>query len=101
MGHYPSTALALVIFICLVSASLSYDFESKYEDVFHCKPEDGQNIPTNERILILSPDDHYFFKKANLENVAGKYVPKLSEKTFGNVLTITGILNEESGGTQF
>ena len=73
-------------------------FDSKFEDKFYCLSDDGRNIPSEERILVLSPNNYYFFSHAHLENIAGKYVPKTKEKTFSNVITLNGVLHDKNGG---
>ena len=73
-------------------------FDSKYEDKFYCLSEDGTNIQSEERILVLSPNDYYFYNHAHLENLGGKYIPTTKEKTFSNVVIVNGILHDKTGG---
>ena len=73
-------------------------FNSKYEDKFHCLSNDGRITESEERVLVLSPEDYYFFQHSHLENVNGKYIPKTIEKTFSNVIIVNGILHDKSGG---
>ena len=79
-------------------ASSNLKVDSKYEDKFYCLSDDGTNIPSEERILVLSPNDYYFYNHAHLENLAGKYFPATKEKTFSNVVIVNGILHDKNGG---
>ena len=94
----------LLFLICYgysITDNESKYIESNYEDIFYCLDDNGAKNETEERILILSPEDYYFFKKANLHNIlgkSGKFVPKDGNKTFANSITVTGFLNTESGG---
>ena len=71
--------------------------ESNYEDMFYCIDDKGAKSETEERILILSPEDYYFIKKIKLHKMMGKVVPKDVNKTFANAITVSGFLNTESG----
>lgn len=53
-----------------------------------------------ETILVLSPNDYYFYGIAKLENLTSKYIPTSAEKSFSNVITYDGLFEDESGGTQ-
>lgn len=87
------TILLLYLICSIDSTTLE---ESKYEDRFYCLEDDGTRIETNERILVLSSEDHYFFQKAKLRNINGRYVPKDVNKTFANVITVNGFLDNDS-----
>ena len=93
-----SRFILLMIAIYHEGFTEAFDFNSKYEDKFHCLSNDGRITESEERVLVLSPEDYYFFKHSHLENVNGKYVPKTIEKTFSNVIIVNGILHDKSGG---
>ena len=84
--------------ICLKDVTEARSEMNKYEDKFNCKSDDGRIIQSSERILVLSPNDYYFSRHANLDNLDGKYIPKSLEKNFSNVITLSGMLYDESGG---
>ena len=69
---------------------------NSFEDLFYCLGIDGQKIGSEERILVISPEDYYFFHFAQLDNMTAKYIPEDKEKTYSNSLVINGVLN---GGT--
>ena len=79
-------------------ASSNSKVDSKYEDKFYCLSDDGTKIPSEERILVMSPNDYYFYNHAYLDNLAGKYLPATEEKTFSNVVIVNGILHDKNGG---
>lgn len=77
---------------------LSEKFISDYEDRFQCLLDNGTLIESEEKILVLSPEDYYFFKHVNLENLHGKYIPKTMYKSFSNIITLNGILYDKDRG---
>ena len=78
---------------------LLQEFESdSFQDKYFCLTKDGHKIDSEERILVISPEDYYFFHIAKLEDVTGKFIPKGKEKTFSNVLIVNGMLYDKNGG---
>ena len=82
---------------------------NSFEDLFHCTGIDGQKIDAEERILVLSPEDYYFFHFAKLEDVTGKFIPKETDKdfkstnrfrikSFSNPIIVNGMLDDKNGG---
>ena len=82
---------------------------NSFEDLFHCIGKDGQKIDAEERILVLSPEDYYFFHFAKLEDVTGKFIPKETDKdfkstnrfrikSFSNPIIVNGMLDDKNGG---
>ena len=50
-----------------------------------------ENIQCNDKIetiLVLSPNDYYFYAIAKLENITSKYLSTPGEKSFSNVILI-------------
>ena len=82
---------------------------NSFGDLFHCTGIDGQKIDAEERILVLSPEDYYFFHFAKLEDVTGKFIPKETDKdfkstnrfrikSFSNPIIVNGMLDDKNGG---
>ena len=82
---------------------------NSFEDLFHCTGIYGQKIDAEERILVLSPEDYYFFHFAKLEDVTGKFIPKETDKdfkstnrfrikSFSNPIIVNGMLDDKNGG---
>ena len=71
---------------------------NSFEDLFYCLGIDGQKIGSEERILIISPEDYYFFHKVKFEDVTGKFIPKESDKSFAHPLIINGMVDDKNGG---
>ena len=66
--------------------------ETDYEDKFYCKISDGSKIDSEEIILVLSPENYYFYKHAKLESITGKHLVNDDQKTFSNVVIVSGRL---------
>ena len=69
-----------------------------FEDLFYCLEKNGHKIDSEERILVLSPEDYYFFHKVKFEDLTGKFIPKESDKSFGHPLIINGMVVDKNGG---
>ena len=85
----------LIKLICIGNA---IEIESKFDDRFYCHGHNGSKIDSTEKILVLSPEDHYFYQKVKLESINAKFIPNSFEKKFANVITISGMFNEISEG---
>ena len=74
--------------------------ETEYEDTFYCKISDGSTMESEERILVLSPADYYFYKSAKFSSITGKHLVDNDEKTFSNVVIVSGVINDLSEGNK-
>ena len=83
--------VVLIKFLCIGNA---IEIESKFDDRFYCHGHDGSRIDSTERILVFSPEDHYFYQKVKLDNINAKFMPNSFEKKFANVITISGMFDE-------
>ena len=74
-----------------------------------CILQDGASTVGEERILVISPEDYYFFHFAKLEDVTGKFIPKETDKdfkstnrfrikSFSNPIIVNGMLDDKNGG---
>ena len=89
---------------------LLQEFESdSFQDKYFCLTKDGHKIDSEERILVISPEDYYFFHFAKLEDVTGKFIPKETDKdfkstnrfrikSFSNPIIVNGMLDDKNGG---
>ena len=70
---------------------ITHFVSGQHQNIFFCEKE-NTITESNYRILVLSPDDEYFFKTIGLQNANGKLVPESNEKTFNDLITINGFL---------
>ena len=68
MKAVTSLAIFLLIGFCR-------PYESPYEDKYHCM-RDGEIIGSEEKVLILSPHDKYFFKTLGIGYPTGTVMAK-------------------------
>ena len=59
-----------ILFTFFIQIGFSKQVESPYEDKFYCM-RDGEIIESKEKVLILSPNDQYFYKKVGLAYPTG------------------------------
>ena len=59
--------LLLNLLLYCVQCNGTDHLETDYENKFYCKITDGSKIDSEEIILVLSPENYYFYKHAKLD----------------------------------